>query len=71
MAMAEVSFPSIDRLAAIILNEFFPYYEFWSATPKSEPCELVRLNHHAHRLWEEACILPGTSPACFNVTELR
>jgi hypothetical protein len=44
--------PSIDRLGGIILNEFFPFHQYWSYFPK----QVATLNAAAHQLWQEGNI---------------
>ena len=42
----------IDRLAAIIVNEFFPFYLHWSNSPKQQSKELTEINYAAHKIWD-------------------
>ncbi|KAF8522502.1 hypothetical protein JB92DRAFT_2887139, partial [Gautieria morchelliformis] len=46
----------IDRLGGIILNEFFPFYQYWSYFPKQSTSEVAAINAPAHLLWEEGNI---------------
>ncbi|KAF8589640.1 hypothetical protein K439DRAFT_1612645 [Ramaria rubella] len=43
----------IDRLGAIILNEFFPFYQYWTGSNKRILREITELNYHVHKLWED------------------
>ncbi|KAF8520302.1 hypothetical protein JB92DRAFT_2895540 [Gautieria morchelliformis] len=46
----------IDRLGGIILNEFFPFYQYWSYFPKQSTSEVAAINAAVHLLWEEGNI---------------
>ncbi|KAF8584271.1 hypothetical protein K439DRAFT_1616877 [Ramaria rubella] len=46
----------IDHLGAIILNDFFPFYQYWTGSPKRISQEHLALNYAAHKLWEDSLV---------------
>jgi hypothetical protein len=42
----------IDRLAAIMMNEWLPYYQYWAGSERKEPAWLQEMNFQAHQLWD-------------------
>ncbi|KAI0705560.1 hypothetical protein C8Q76DRAFT_819788 [Earliella scabrosa] len=43
----------LDRLATIILHDFFPYFQYWGPDERAMPIEQRKLNALAHQLWED------------------
>ena len=42
---------SIDRLATILANDFFPHYRYWRNTEPRHSQEYVDLTRAGHDLW--------------------
>lgn len=58
----------IDRLAAIILNEFFPFYQHWSTSPRRPSQDLLELNARAHQFWANG-LVSQLGPQQFRIVE--
>ena len=51
-----ILYDRIDRLAAIIINEFFPFYQHWLASPSRPSHEIFELYDAAHHMWAEGLV---------------
>lgn len=50
-------FDRIDRLGAIILNDFLPFYEHWDpAEDRPLPRDDLMTNMEAHRIWDSGTV---------------
>ncbi|KIJ31481.1 hypothetical protein M422DRAFT_266859 [Sphaerobolus stellatus SS14] len=60
----------IDRLAAIILGEFFPFYEFWPSAEAHIPRQTEDMYFRAYQLWDNNHI-SSFPERTFRVRDLR
>ncbi|KIJ45816.1 hypothetical protein M422DRAFT_250602 [Sphaerobolus stellatus SS14] len=60
----------IDHLAAIILGEYFPFYEFWPSAEARIPQQIEDMYFRAYQLWDNNHVIsfPGRT---FRVRDLR
>ncbi|KIJ26277.1 hypothetical protein M422DRAFT_272665 [Sphaerobolus stellatus SS14] len=60
----------IDRLAAIILGECFPFYEFWPSVEARIPRQIEDMYFRAYQLWDNDHVI-SYSERTFRVRYLR
>jgi hypothetical protein len=48
---------SIDRLGAIILTDFLPFYRYWKPSDRAPSKELLQLNWEAHTIWDAGMVV--------------
>jgi hypothetical protein len=64
------AYERIDRLAGIILNEWFLFYKHWPSEAKHPPPELEQAIFTSHQIWEEEMVTEIDS-GTFRVMEPR
>ncbi|KAJ7129873.1 hypothetical protein C8R43DRAFT_957352 [Mycena crocata] len=46
----------IDRLAAVILNDFLPYYQYWRPKDRNPPKDIIEMHFNAYTLWDRGAV---------------
>ncbi|KAF8180937.1 hypothetical protein K438DRAFT_1976392 [Mycena galopus ATCC 62051] len=46
----------IDRLGAIILNSFLPYYQYWRPADRRPPQGVIEMQHEEYTLWDQGAV---------------
>lgn len=61
------TFFSIDHLAAIILNDFLPYFVFWRDDQPRSSQETIQITRQGHDLWASNSVKPDKKSNTYKV----